>query len=69
MSREDHEELLHLLCGFRRAKVLLSGYRCQLYDSVLRGWKRYEVKSQMNAARVKAGGQKVSRVEVVWCNF
>ncbi|GIV57751.1 MAG: DNA methyltransferase [Rhodothermaceae bacterium] len=57
MSDEDHVALLDLL---RRVQgmVILSGYRCDLYDDVLRGWER------IDRREVTDGGHE--RTESIW---
>lgn len=58
MTREEHVELLELLLG-HRGKCVLSGYSNELYNSMLKDWKRVEVK----APKVEAGA---ARTEVLW---
>lgn len=57
LSDSDHEELLVFL-GTLRGQVVLSGYRSDLYDRLLGGWRRVE-----KAAR---GESAVARLEVLW---
>ena len=57
MSDEQHEELAGVLHACR-GMVLLSGYRCELYDDLYAGWQRVD-----RAARVDGGG---SAVESLW---
>ncbi len=63
MVEEDHAALLQALKGFE-GKVILSGYPCELYDEVLKGWSKQtlEVKAQMANS-----GQ--TRLEVLWMNY
>lgn len=63
MTLADHEKLVRALLACR-GKVILSGYRSELYDSLLADWRRVEttVKSQMSNS-----GQ--DRVEVLWMNW
>ncbi|MBY0461345.1 MAG: DNA adenine methylase [Gemmataceae bacterium] len=65
MSRDDHVNLLDAVRGCR-GKMMLSGYRSDLYDDALKGWKRHE----FSVANSAAGG-KVKRVmtECLYCNF
>jgi DNA adenine methylase len=65
MSREGHHNLLCLLCGCK-AKVMLSGYRSEMYDDLLAGWNRHDFAIANHAA----GGKKKRRMtECLWCNF
>jgi DNA adenine methylase len=66
MSHEDHREFLAVAKSLKHAKVLISGYRSELYDKELKGWKRHE----FDVANSAAGGKTKRRMtEVVWCNF
>ena len=59
MTDEDHEELanaLHELKGM----VVLSGYRCDLYDKLFAGWKCIQREAFADGA--------VKRVECLWLN-
>ncbi|MGO2141465.1 MAG: DNA adenine methylase [Leucobacter sp.] len=58
MTVEEHVELLEALLAHRGTAVL-SGYANDLYDSMLAGWERVELK----APKVEAGA---SRTEVLW---
>jgi len=65
MSADDHRELLAVVrdCAGR---VMLSGYRNELYDRELSGWVRHDFDLPNNAAGGKA---KRRMTESVWCNF
>jgi DNA adenine methylase len=56
---DQHEALLRRLDS-SPAMVMLSGYRCELYDDLLRGWIRQDRRSQMD-------GQ-VKKTESLWLN-
>jgi DNA adenine methylase len=65
MSYEEHEQLLEVLRNCT-GKVMLSGYRSDLYDRTLEDWHRVDFDVPNNAA----GGKKKRRMtESVWCNF
>ncbi len=65
MSEDDHAELLDALLACD-GKVMLSGYRSDLYDSRLASWTRHD----FEVANHSAGGSAKRRmVECVWCNF
>lgn len=56
-SDDEHAALLSTLCALA-GSVVLSGYRCDLYDEMLAGWERHDV-----ASRTCAG---TARTESVW---
>jgi len=56
----QHSDLLNLLAGCR-GKVILSGYRSQLYDKMLSGWTRIDMDAYCMT------GEK--RTESVWLNY
>lgn len=57
MTDDHHIELAEVLHGLRGA-VVLSGYRCKLYDQLYSSWRRVE-------RHAKADGAK-ARIEVLW---
>jgi DNA adenine methylase len=59
---DEHRPLLELLNSCRGA-VVLSGYRSELYDEVLSGWRRidYRVRQASSDVRTMA-------VESIWVN-
>ena len=57
MTDDQHRELLTFLRALR-GRVVLSGYRCQLYDEMLRDWQRVDRMSFADGAR--------DRVESLW---
>lgn len=69
LSDDDHVDLLGLA---NRAKgmMMISGYRCPLYDQRLKNWNHYEKVVQMKSAttlNMNVGAQR--RTEVVWTNY
>lgn len=60
MENWEHEELLKLLV-VHPGKVLLSGYDNDMYNDMLRGWKKAQKKTRANAG--------VSRTETLWMNY
>ena len=65
MNIDDHVELLSVLTKCK-GKVMLSGYRSQLYSDALAGW-RFEIFDLPNNS---AGGSSKRRmIECVWMNF
>ena len=65
MTEAQHEELLEVIQGLQ-GSVMLSGYRCPLYDARLAKWQRHEFELPNNAA---SGVLKRRMTEAVWCNF
>jgi DNA adenine methylase len=57
MTDADHERLADALHGLKDALVL-SGYGCDLYDRLYRGWQRVERAAHADGAR--------DRIEVLW---
>ncbi|CDN87362.1 D12 class N6 adenine-specific DNA methyltransferase [Hydrogenophaga intermedia] len=57
LTDEDHEALASTLSALRGA-VVLSGYRCDLYDRLFAGWQRIDQKAHADGAR--------DRVESLW---
>jgi DNA adenine methylase len=64
MTRDDHERLLVVLKE-TPSMVFLSGYRNDLYDTALAGWKRHEFDMPNHSGQ---GKSKQRRVECVWTN-
>lgn len=60
MSDQDHEELLETVIG-SRAKVMLSGYDCKLYERYLKDWYKLQMPSRAQ--------NNLRRVETLWMNF
>ncbi len=65
MTDADHRELAAQLHECR-SKVVLSGYRCDLYDDLYHSWRREEFDIANHAA---GGKQKARQTECVWMNF
>lgn len=59
MTDEDHVALLELLVELR-GMIVLSGYRSDLYDEALAGWRRLERETFADGAR--------PRIECLWLN-
>jgi DNA adenine methylase len=70
-SEKDHEELLFLL-KTAKAKWLLSGYKNELYDTMLKNFYRVEipaVKHAYGVTRNSRSKDKPRAVEVLWMNY
>jgi DNA adenine methylase len=65
MDEHDHTMMLKtaMLC---HGKVVISGYRSQLYDNSLAKWRRVEFDVPNNAA---GGETKARKIECVWMNY
>ena len=57
MRDADHAEFLEAANAVKHAKVLISGYRCELYDAALKGWNRHT----FDVANHAAGGKSKQR--------
>jgi len=60
LTDEDHAELAQLLQGVAGA-VMVSGYQCELYDDLFKGWMRLDRPTYANSAS--------KRTESLWLNF
>jgi len=71
MTKADHADLLGLLTAFKSAKVILCGYRSDLYDRHLQGWRRYEVPVYVRATTCPQGARQEQerRTECLWTNY
>lgn len=59
MADDDHREMADCLRSLK-GMVVLSGYRCPLYDELFEGWKRIDRDAHADGAR--------ERVESLWFN-
>ena len=59
MTDEEHQSLAEAMKGLA-GYVVVSGYRCELYDDLYRGWKRIDRSAHADGAR--------DRVESLWLN-
>jgi DNA adenine methylase len=64
MTTEDHERLAELLNGVK-GKVALSGYDCDLYRRLYKGWRTERRKQLLQCSRDKTQ----SREECLWMNY
>lgn len=60
MSDQDHEELLDTSIH-SRAKIMLSGYDCELYERYLKGQRKIQIQARAQNS--------LPRVETLWMNF
>lgn len=65
MTKEQHLKLLKMVKKCR-GRVMLSGYRSEMYSDELCDWYQHEFTVPNQAA---GGDTKRKMVEVVWCNF
>jgi len=61
-SEEDHEELLSTLLGCQ-GNVLVSGYDCDLYNEMLKGWEKFVFCVSNHTAKME---EKNTRCEIIW---
>ena len=57
MTDDQHRDLARALAGLR-GMVVVSGYRCELYDELFAGWQRIDAAAHADGAR--------DRVESLW---
>ncbi len=60
MSDQDHEKLLKTVIH-SKAKVMLSGYDCELYEKYLKDWRKLQIPARAQNS--------LPRVEMLWMNF
>lgn len=60
MTDDEHIELASTLNSLT-CKVVVSGYNCELYQSLYGGWYNYEFESQVSRG--------AARTEAIWTNF
>lgn len=60
MNDSDHKELLAIIKK-SKAKIMISGYESELYESELKNWKRMSFMSNDNSGK--------RRKEIVWMNY
>lgn len=60
MTDQDHIDLAGVLHGLK-GSVIVSGYRCDLYDDLFKDWRREEKNALADKAK--------PRVECLWMNF
>ena len=65
MTERDHRDLLAVLCQCK-GKVMLSGYRNNLYDKLLSSWTLHTFDMPNHAA---GGAEKRRMTECLWTNF
>ncbi len=66
MSDKDHRTFLATAKALKHAKVMISGYPCEMYDTALSEWNRHTFDMANNAA---GGKTKERKTEVVWTNY
>ena len=67
-GRAEHARLLGIVCKMK-AKVMLCGYRDELIDDTLDGWRRTDIKAKSFAAPRAKGCKLAERVLSLWTNF
>jgi DNA adenine methylase len=67
-TQNSHFKLAELLHGVK-GKVMLSHYANSLYDSLYKGWQRYEYESFKGSHKAYPGAEKPKTVECLYTNF
>jgi DNA adenine methylase len=62
MTNEEHSKLANILSK-AKGKVAISGYRCDLLDTLYKGWRRFDAPSK------HCHSIKKSRQESLWMNY
>lgn len=60
MTEQDHKELLQVLTQ-SKAKVMISGYDCELYEGYLHNWRKKQIPLRTRNASI--------RTETIWMNY
>ena len=60
MDDDDHRRLLELICR-SKARIVLSGYQCDMYENALCGWHKDTIESQTTSTE--------KATETLWQNF
>lgn len=68
MTDEEHERMAEVLMNVK-GKVMLSGYRCQLYDRLFKDWERIDDNEKPMACRNPDTEVTHYRMESVWVNY
>jgi len=66
---KEHQHLLRMVCKLRKTKVILCGYRSELYEEELDGWQRTDFKTKSYAGPTIRGRRLPPRVLSLWTNF
>jgi len=72
MDDQEHKPLLDLIV-VAKSKIVLSGYSCDLYNSILQDWRSFDVpvachSTPNSVSQQSVGKGKASRIETVWAN-
>lgn len=65
MTTEQHEDLLNGIV-FTNCRIAISGYRCDLYDTMLKSWRRVDFDLPNHSGQNKT---KQRRIESLWMNY
>lgn len=60
MTDAEHVELLQIL-NLSKAKAMISGYDCELYNDLLRGWNKLQIPARAQNS--------LPRTETLWLNY
>lgn len=62
MTADEHKQLLAVIVA-SRANIMISGYRCPMYDNLLKSWTRHEFDMPNHSGQ---GKSKQRRTECLW---
>ncbi len=68
-SPKEHRHLLRIVRRLKKTKVVLCGYRSDLYDSELVSWRRVDINANSCAGPTIRGRKRPSRVLSIWMNY
>ena len=61
--------MLYLLGTLKKAKVILCGYKSELYRTRLEGWRRTDIETKSFAALRGKGSKRDERLLSIWTNY
>ena len=67
-TRDDHRRLLRIVRRLR-AKVILCGYKSDLYGEMLDGWRRTDIRGRSFTELSSKGRKLPYRVLSLWTNY
>ncbi|NER01414.1 MAG: DNA adenine methylase [Okeania sp. SIO3C4] len=69
MTDDEHRKLAEVLHGVQ-GKVAISGYHCQLFDTLYQDWHYFDAPAKKaHSTNTGTDGKKQNRVEVLWVNY
>ncbi len=68
-GRKEHQHLLQIVRRLKKTRVLLCGYRSDLYDNELRKFRRVDIKANSCVGPTMRGRKRPSRTLSLWMNY